>query len=127
VNRGTTGCLRRFLRIVRSLTRTRHRDRNQRRTGLAQFAPFECTPRREYLGRVHAVSPHHFWNARARLQRQLHDLTLLRYQSPPAEHDALSSLPQHQPLADLQPIDASITRGKLRTLTLHCHILPFMI
>lgn len=77
----------------------------------------------EHLVRVYSVRSRDLCNAGARLQRQLHNLKLLRSR-PPSSNDR-NSLPTRPPCANLHARHSGQPEGRGRTLTLHGPILDF--
>ena len=92
-----------------------HRDRHQCHTRLAQFATIKCTTPLKHLVRVRTMGLRHLGYPRARLQRQLHNLKLLRNRSETAK-TTIRTQPycvKHEPIFG-SPISLSLvgTRGK---------------
>ncbi len=94
-----------------------HRDRHQRNTRLTQFATIKCTTPLEYLVRVHTMGLRHLGYAGARLQRQLHNLKLLRNRPETAKTTTRTQphCVRHEPIFG-SPISLSLV-GTRRTLT----------
>ena len=94
-----------------------HRDRDQRNTRLTQLATIKCTTPLEHLVRVHTMGLRHLGYAGARLQRQLHNLELLRNR-PETANTTTRTQPycvRHEPIFG-SPLPLSL-QGTRRTLT----------
>ena len=95
-----------------------HRDRDQRNTRLTQFATIKCTTPLEHLVRVHTMGLRHLGYTGARLQRQLHNLELLRNR-PETANTTTRTQPycvRHEPIFG-SPLPLSL-QGTRRTLTI---------